>query len=179
MDLIPSFAVDHTKIVPGIFESRVDMVEGRMVTTFDIRLKRPNREPTIDPAAMHTMEHVVATFLRNHSLWKDELIYWGPMGCLTGFYMIVKGRPAPRVLYPIVMEAFGYLSNYEGEVPGATPENCGKYLMHDLPMARFEAQKYVEYLESYADRPEEQEEIFEYPKVERLRLKDGQDFFDS
>ena len=92
--LIPSFSVDHTKIVPGIFESRVDTLGGETVTTFDIRLKRPNREPSVDPAAMHTIEHVVATYLRNHPEWKDQLIYWGPMGCLTGFYIIVKGHPA-------------------------------------------------------------------------------------
>ena len=94
MDLIPSFAVDHTRIVPGIFESRVDTVGGEYVTTFDVRMKTPNAEPAVAPAAMHTIEHVVATYLRNHPYWKDQLIYWGPMGCLTGFYILVKGRPA-------------------------------------------------------------------------------------
>lgn len=174
MDLIPSFSVDHTKIVPGIFESRVDTLGGERVTTFDIRLKRPNVEPSIDPAAMHTIEHVVATYLRNHPYWKDQLIYWGPMGCLTGFYIIVKGRPASSEMYPIILEAFRHTSAYEGEVPGATAENCGKYLMHDLPMARWEAQRYVAYLES-ADK----NLIFEYPRTQRLTLEDGQAFFDS
>lgn len=93
MDLIPSFSVDHTRIVPGIFESRVDTIGEEMVTTFDIRLKRPNREPAIDPAAMHTIEHIIATYLRDHDYWKNQLVYWGSMGYLTGFYMIVKGRP--------------------------------------------------------------------------------------
>lgn len=174
MDLIPSFTVDHTQIVPGIFESRVDVVGDKYVTTFDVRLKRPNREPSIDPAAMHTMEHIVATYLRNHPTWKNELVYWGPMGCLTGFYIIVKGRPAARDMYPIILEAFEHMSSFEGEVPGATPQNCGKYLMHDLPMARWEARRYVEYLKS-ADKSR----IFEYPKTERLTLDDGQEFFDS
>jgi S-ribosylhomocysteine lyase len=174
MDLIPSFAVDHRRIVPGIYESRVDVLGDETVTTFDVRLKRPNREPSIDPAAMHTMEHIVATYLRNHPAWKDELVYWGPMGCLTGFYLIVKGRPAARDLYPIVLESFQYMSAFEGEVPGATPENCGKYLMHDLPMAKWEAERFVEYLTN-ADK----DVIFEYPKAERLTLDDGQEFFDS
>lgn len=174
MDLIPSFSVDHTKIIPGIYESRVDTVGDALVTTFDVRLKRPNAEPAIDPAAMHTMEHIVATYLRNHSYWKDQLIYWGPMGCLTGFYIIVKGRPAASEMYPIILESFRHMSQYVGEVPGATPVNCGKYLMHDLPMARWEAAKFVEYLEN-ADKSA----IFEYPKGDRLTLEDGQAFFDS
>ena len=174
MDMIPSFSVDHTKIVPGIFESRVDIIGNETVTTFDVRLKRPNAEPSVDPAAMHTMEHVVATYLRNHPEWKDRLIYWGPMGCLTGFYIIVKGRPRASDMYPILLESFQYMSEFEGDVPGATPENCGKYLMHDLPMARWEARKYVEYLKT-ADRSL----IFEYPKTERLTLEGGREFFDS
>ena len=174
MDLIPSFSVDHTRIVPGIFESRVDVLGSELVTTFDVRLKRPNVEPSIDPAAMHTIEHVVATYLRNHAEWKDKLIYWGPMGCLTGFYIIVKGRPSASEMLPIIVEAFRYMSEFEGEVPGATPENCGKYLMHDLPMAKWEARRYVDYLNS-ADRSA----ILEYPKTERLTLKGGQAFFDS
>ncbi len=174
MDLIPSFAVDHTKIIPGIYESRVDTLGDALVTTFDVRLKRPNAEPSIDPAAMHTIEHVVATYLRNHPYWKDQLIYWGPMGCLTGFYIIVKGRPAASDLYPIILEAFRYVSAYEGEVPGATPKNCGKYLMHDLPMAKWEAARFVEYLET-ADK----DLIFEYPKTERLQVGANKRFFDS
>ena len=174
MDLIPSFSVDHTKIVPGIFESRVDTLGSETVTTFDVRLKRPNMEPEIAPAAMHTIEHVVATYLRNHPEWKDKLIYWGPMGCLTGFYIIVKGRPAAAQMYPIILEAFRYMSEFEGDVPGATPQNCGKYLMHDLPMAKWEAKKYVEYLLN-ADKSQ----IFEYPKTDKLKLQGGQEFFDS
>ena len=174
MDLIPSFTIDHTKIVPGIYESRVDAIGDEYVTTYDVRVKIPNGEPSIDPAAMHTIEHVIATYLRNHPDWKDRLIYWGPMGCLTGFYIIIKGRPASSELYPIILEAFQHLADYEGEVPGATAKNCGKYLMHDLPMAKWEAQRYVEYLKT-ADHTK----IFEYPKTESLVLDDGQTFFDS
>jgi len=139
-----------------------------------VRLKTPNAEPAIAPAAMHTMEHVIATYLRNHPAWKDRLIYWGPMGCLTGFYIIVKGRPAAADMYPILLEAFRHLSEFEGPVPGAAPENCGNYLMHDLPMAKWEARKYVEYLTN-ADKSV----IFAYPETERPTLKDGQAFFDS
>lgn len=174
MDLIPSFSVDHTKIIPGIYESRVDAMGEALVTTFDVRLKQPNAEPAIAPAAMHTMEHVIATYLRNHPEWKNELVYWGPMGCLTGFYIIVKGRPAASEMYPILLEAFRYMRDFEGEVPGATPENCGNYLMHDLPMAKWEADRYVAYLEN-ADK----KAIFEYPKTERLKLDSDRAFFDS
>ena len=174
MEMIPSFSVDHTRIVPGIYESRVDLLGDEYATTFDIRLKKPNAEPAVAPAAMHTMEHVIATYLRNHPVWKDQLIYWGPMGCLTGFYMIVKGRPAAADLYPILLESFRYLRDFEGPVPGAAPENCGNYLMHDLPMARWEANRFVDYLE-HADK----NLIFAYPQQDRLQLKDGQAFFDS
>ena len=174
MDMIPSFSVDHTRIIPGIYESRVDTLGGMTVTTFDVRLKTPNAEPAIAPAAMHTMEHVIATYLRNHPQWKEQLIYWGPMGCLTGFYIIVKGRPAAADMYPILLESFRYMSEYEGDVPGATPQNCGNYLMHDLPMAKWEAAKYVSYLVS-ADK----DRIFEYPRADKLKLDDGQEFFDS
>ena len=174
MDLIPSFSIDHTKIIPGIFESRVDTIGDEVLTTLDVRLKQPNAEPAVAPAAMHTMEHVIATYLRNHPEWKDKLIYWGPMGCLTGFYIIVKGRPAASEMYPVMLESFRYMSDYEGEVPGATPENCGNYLMHDLPMAKWEARKYVEYLTGV-----DKSRIFEYPRTEKLKLENGQEFFDS
>lgn len=174
MNLIPSFTVDHTQIIPGIYESRVDTLGEALATTFDVRLKRPNAEPGIAPAAMHTMEHVIATYLRNDPEWADKLIYWGPMGCLTGFYIIVKGRPAASDMYPILLKAFRYMRDFEGEVPGATPVNCGAYLMHDLPMAKWEAARYVAYLEN-ADM----NKIFTYPKTERLKLEDDQTFFDS
>ena len=118
MELIQSFSVDHTKIVPGIFTSRVDYLGDFTVTTYDIRLKKPNREPAIDVLAMHSLEHIIATFLRNNDDWKDEVIYWGPMGCLTGFYLILKGSRAPKELYELLLSSFRAVEEYD-EVPGA------------------------------------------------------------
>lgn len=174
MELIQSFSVDHTKIVPGIFTSRVDTVEGGTVTTYDVRLKRPNKEPVIDVAAMHSLEHIIATYLRNEPDWKDEVIYWGPMGCLTGFYLILKGSRAPKEIYPLLLSAFKSVEN-NTEVPGTAPVNCGHYLMHDLEMAKWYAVEFASYLEENADNSA----IFEYPKTERLTVNDGQQFFDS
>ena len=142
--LIASFQVDHTRIGYGIFVSRRDAVNGAYVTTFDIRMKRPNAEPAIHANAMHMIEHVVATYLRN-SAFKDHVVYWGPMGCLTGFYFLVSTAHAilPREIEPLVRAAFRHLANYRGPVPGATPVNCGNYLFHDLPVAKFEARAFL------------------------------------
>lgn len=148
MEMIPSFQVDHEKLLPGIYESRVDVIGEEMVTTFDIRMKRPNAEPVIHGNAMHTIEHIVATFLRNDRLWKDKVVYWGPMGCLTGCYLIVKGRPSSKEILPIMIEAFKNVSEFEGEIPGATPVNCGNYIFMDLNSAKYEAKKFVEVLEN-------------------------------
>ena len=174
MELIQSFSVDHTRIIPGIFVSRVDTVAGASVTTYDIRLKRPNREPVIDVAAMHSLEHIIATYLRNDPEYKDEIVYWGPMGCLTGFYLIMKGDRTPQEIYELLLSAFKSVDDTE-EVPGATPVNCGHYLMHNLGMAKWYAAEFVTYLEANRDNPE----IFEYPKTDRLVTDDGQHFFDS
>nr|MBO4517307.1 S-ribosylhomocysteine lyase [Clostridia bacterium] len=174
MDLIPSFSVDHTKIVPGIFTSRQDIIGRGKITTYDIRLKKPNIEPAIDVAAMHTLEHLIATTLRNDAEWKDEIIYWGPMGCLTGFYLILKNARSPREIYPLMLKAFKAVQTAE-TVPGATAKNCGQYLMHDLKSAKRYAAEFVKYLEKNADNPK----IFEYPKTDRLLTDDGKRFFDS
>jgi S-ribosylhomocysteine lyase len=174
MELIQSFSVDHTLIVPGIFTSRVDYLGEYFVTTYDIRLKRPNREPVIDVAAMHSLEHIIATYLRNDPDWKDEVIYWGPMGCLTGFYLILKGNRASKDIYELILKAFKSVSSVE-EVPGTTPQNCGYYRMHNLEMAKWYAKEFASYLEENADN----DAIFEYPKTERLVTDDGQHFFDS
>ncbi|MBQ2605039.1 MAG: S-ribosylhomocysteine lyase [Clostridia bacterium] len=174
MEMIQSFSVDHTKIVPGIFISREDIVGGGKVTTYDIRLKRPNREPVIDVAAMHSLEHIIATFLRNDPDWKDEVIYWGPMGCLTGFYLILKGSRSSREIYELVLSAFKSVEKADA-VPGAAPVNCGHYLMHNLGMAKWYAAEFAEYLESNSENAG----IFEYSKTERLVTDDGQHFFDS
>jgi len=174
MELIQSFSIDHTAIIPGIFLSRADKVGGGMVTTYDIRLKKPNREPAIDVAAMHSLEHLIATHLRNDPVWKDDIVYWGPMGCLTGFYLILKGNRAPHELYDLMLDAFRSVATAE-EVPGATEVNCGHYRMHNLAMAKWYAAEFVDYLVANADNPQ----IFEYPKTQRLKTGAGQDFYDS
>ena len=144
--LIPSFTIDHTRLMPGIYVSRQDDVNGTPVTTYDIRMTMPNREPAIGCGAMHTIEHLVATFLRNDSQWKDRIVYWGPMGCLTGCYLIMKGAFSPEELRPLIMEAYRYVAGFEGEVPGTTPATCGNCLLHDLPMAKYEASRYLKRL---------------------------------
>ncbi len=174
MDLIPSFSVDHTRIIPGIFTSRVDTLGDQKVTTYDVRVTRPNIEPAVDVAAMHSLEHIVATYLRNDPEWKDQIIYWGPMGCLTGFYLILKGNRAPEEIYGLVLRAFQSVEDSQ-DVPGASPENCGNYLMHNLGMAKWYARKFAAYLTENADRPE----IFQYPQAQRLVTEDGRQFFDS
>ena len=174
MKLIPSFSVDHTAIVTGIFTSRVDTVGDNVITTYDIRVTRPNREPAVDVAAMHSLEHIIATYLRNDPEWKDQVIYWGPMGCLTGFYLILKGNRAPKEIHGLLLNAFRSVDDAQ-TVPGTTPENCGHYLMHNLGMAKWYAAKFADYLEENGDNPF----IFEYPKTKRLVTDDGQQFFDS
>ena len=153
MKKIPSFTIDHIRLERGIYVSRKDNVGGEVVTTFDVRMKEPNREPVLSPSAIHTMEHLVATFLRNHSVWADRIIYWGPMGCLTGNYLIVKGDLASADVLPLLREAFAFVAAYEGEVPGATAHDCGNYLLMNLPEARWEASKYLrEVLENISDK---------------------------
>ena len=174
MELIQSFSVDHTRIIPGIFTSRVDTLGEHSVTTYDIRLKKPNREPVIDVSAMHSLEHLIATFLRNDPDWKDEVIYWGPMGCLTGFYLILKGSRAPREICGLMLRAFRAVEE-ASEVPGATAVNCGNYLMHNLNMAKYYAKEFADYLEANA----ENDAVFECPATERLVTGDGRDFYDS
>ena len=174
MELIQSFSVDHTRIVPGIFTSRVDELGEYRVTTYDVRLKRPNIEPAIDVAAMHSLEHIIATYLRNDPDWKDEVVYWGPMGCLTGFYLILKGDLPSRDLYSLLLGAFHSVKDVQ-EVPGATAVNCGTYRMHNLDMAKWYAGEFADYLEANA----ENSAIFDYPRAERLTTADGQSFYDS
>lgn len=174
MDLIPSFSVDHTRIVPGIFTSRVDVLGNEKVTTYDVRVTRPNIEPAVDVAAMHSLEHLIATYLRNEPDWKDQIIYWGPMGCLTGFYLILKGNREPREIFDLLLRSFQSVESAE-DVPGASAENCGSYLMHNLAMAKWHARKFAAYLAENAENPE----IFEYPRSERLVTEDGRQFFDS
>ena len=145
MEKIESFKVDHTKLSRGIFVSRRDFNKNGEViaTTFDVRMKEPNREPVLNIAECHTIEHIGATFLRNHPVWKDETIYFGPMGCRTGFYVIFKGELSSDDVKDIITEMFQFIANFEGDVPGADPYSCGNYLDQNLPMAKFEAKKYL------------------------------------
>ena len=174
MDLIPSFSVDHTKIIPGIFTSRVDTLGDERVTTYDVRVTRPNAEPAVDVAAMHTLEHIIATYLRNDPDWKDQVVYWGPMGCLTGFYLILKGDRTPQAIFDLILCAFKSVEDVQ-DVPGAEAKNCGHYLMHNLGMAKWYAAKFVRYLTENKGKTE----IFEYPRAERLVTDDGREFYDS
>ena len=174
MELIQSFSIDHTAIIPGIFTSRKDKINNDIITTYDVRLKKPNREPAIDVAALHSLEHIIATFLRNDPDWKDQIIYWGPMGCLTGFYLILKGDRPPKEIYNLILNAFKSVDKSK-IVPGATKVNCGNYLMHNLDIAKWYAAEFVKYLESNAKNSK----IFEYPKTDRLITSDGQQFYDS
>ena len=152
MKKIPSFTIDHNRLMRGIFVSRKDQVGNEAVTTFDIRMKEPNREPALGQGALHSIEHLAATFLRNHPTWADKIIYWGPMGCLTGNYLIVKGDITSADILPLVKETFAFVASYEGEVPGATARDCGNYLLMNLPEARWEARKYLsEVLENITD----------------------------
>ncbi len=144
MDKIPSFTINHNLLLRGIYVSRKDNIGGDTVTTFDIRMKEPNREPALHPGALHTIEHLAATYLRNDPEWKDNIVYWGPMGCLTGNYLLMKGELQPSDIVELMKRTFRFVAEFEGEVPGAAPKDCGNYLLHDLPMARLEARRYLE-----------------------------------
>ena len=143
MDKIPSFTINHERLLRGIYVSRKDNVGGDVVTTFDIRMKEPNREPAIHPGALHTIEHLAATYLRNDKEWKERIVYWGPMGCLTGNYLLMRGDLMPEDIVELMQRTFRFVADFEGDVPGAAPRDCGNYLLHDLPMARWEARKYL------------------------------------
>lgn len=144
MEKIPSFTINHKLLLRGIYVSRKDTVGGETVTTFDIRMKEPNREPTLHPGAIHTIEHLAATYLRNNPQWRDRIIYWGPMGCLTGNYLVMRGDLQSCQIVQLMRDTFKFIADFEGDIPGAAPQDCGNYLLHNLPMARFEARKYLD-----------------------------------
>lgn len=143
MKKIPSFTIDHNHLLRGIYVSRKDSVGGETVTTFDIRMKEPNREPVVHAGALHTIEHLAATYLRNDPEWKDRIIYWGPMGCLTGNYLLMRGDLEPKDIVGLMQKTFKFVADFEGEIPGTAPKDCGNWLLHDLPMARWEARKFL------------------------------------
>lgn len=144
MERIASFTVDHKKLNRGIYVSRIDEINGNYITTFDVRMKLPNREPVINIAELHTMEHLGATFLRNHPTWKDKVVYFGPMGCRTGFYVILKGKLESKDIIDLMKELYKFMAEFKGEIPGATAIECGNYLDQNLAMANFESKKFLE-----------------------------------
>ncbi|MGF0032712.1 S-ribosylhomocysteine lyase [Bariatricus sp. SGI.154] len=144
MEKITSFTIDHLRLVPGVYVSRIDYVAGNPVTTFDIRMTSPNDEPVMNTAEVHTIEHLAATFLRNHETYADKTIYFGPMGCRTGFYLLLAGQYESRDIVPLMTEMFTFIADFEGEVPGASAKDCGNYLDMNLPMARYLAKKYLD-----------------------------------
>jgi len=153
MNKIPSFTINHLCLLRGIYVSRKDIVGDQVITTFDIRMKEPNREPVLGAGALHTIEHLAATFLRNHPQWGERVIYWGPMGCATGNYLLMKGDLKPQDIESLMQETFRFIATFEGKVPGAAPRDCGNYLLHDLPMAKYESAKYLkEVLEVMEDK---------------------------
>lgn len=152
MEKIASFTVDHLRLVPGVYVSRVDQVAGNPITTFDLRMTRPNKEPVMNTAEVHTIEHLAAAFLRNHAEYADKTIYFGPMGCRTGFYLILAGSYKSKDIVPLLKEMYTFMAEFEGEVPGAAAKDCGNYLDMNLPMAKYLSKKYLtEVLENITD----------------------------
>lgn len=148
MEKIASFTVDHIKLLPGLYVSRKDKVGAETVTTFDLRLTKPNEEPVMNTAEVHAIEHLGATYLRNEPTWKDKVLYFGPMGCRTGFYLLLAGDYSSREVLPLVTECFRFIRDYRDAVPGASPKDCGNYLDMNLPMANYWGAKYVGVLEN-------------------------------
>lgn len=144
MEKIASFTIDHIRLQPGIYVSRKDTVGAEVITTFDLRMTSPNREPVMNTAEMHTIEHLAATFLRNHPTYQDRTIYFGPMGCRTGFYLLLAGDLSSKDILPLMVEMYEFIRDYKGQVPGASAKDCGNYLDMNLPMANWLAKRYLE-----------------------------------
>lgn len=144
MKKIASFTINHLKLEPGIYVSRRDYIGSEVATTFDIRMTRPNYEPVMNTAEVHTLEHLGATFLRNHEKYSDKVIYFGPMGCRTGFYLILAGNLESKDIVELVTEMYEFMSEFEGDVPGASARDCGNYLDMNLPMAKYVAKRFLD-----------------------------------
>lgn len=145
MEKIASFTIDHCRLNRGIYVSRRDVTpSGDTITTFDIRMTLPNREEALSPRALHAMEHLVATYLRNRPDWRDRVVYWGPMGCCTGNYLLLQGDLSPHDVLPLVTDAMEFVAGFSGDIPGATPRDCGNYSFMDLEAAREAARRYLE-----------------------------------
>ena len=154
MNKIPSFTIDHTRLLRGIYVSRRDTTpSGDVITTFDVRMTEPNRQPALTPESLHALEHLAATYLRNNPQWKDRIVYWGPMGCCTGNYLIVQGELESADVVDLLRDTMDFVARFEGEVPGASPRDCGNWSFMDLEQARKDARRYLH--EVLADiRPE-------------------------
>lgn len=144
MEKITSFTIDHIRLQPGVYVSRKDKVGAETITTFDLRMTSPNEEPVMNTAEVHTIEHLGATFLRNHPEYGPKTIYFGPMGCRTGFYLLLAGDYSSRDILPLITEMYEFIRDFRGEVPGASAKDCGNYLDMNLPMANFLAGRYLE-----------------------------------
>ena len=151
MEKITSFTIDHLKLVPGLYVSRKDFAGEQVITTFDIRMTNPNEEPVMNTAEVHTIEHLAATFLRNHAEYADKTIYFGPMGCRTGFYLILAGSYESKDIVPLLKEMYTFMAEFESEVPGAAAKDCGNYLDMNLSMANYWGRKYAALLENIDD----------------------------
>lgn len=152
MKPIASFTINHETLLPGVYVSRKDSVNGQTVTTFDIRMTAPNREPVMNTAEVHTIEHLAATFLRNHPVYGSRILYFGPMGCRTGFYLLLAGDADSKDIVPLMKELFAFMADYEGAVPGADARSCGNYLDMNLPMARLLSRRFLnEVLKNISD----------------------------
>lgn len=144
MDKIASFTIDHIKLEPGLYVSRIDKFGDAFITTFDIRITSPNDEPVLNTAELHTIEHLCATFARNDREWAERIVYFGPMGCRTGCYLLVEGKLSSKEIVPFMTKMFEFVRDFEGDIPGAKPEECGNYLDQNLPMAKYVARRYLE-----------------------------------
>ena len=144
MEKIASFTIDHLKLVPGVYVSRKDTIGREVITTFDLRMTSPNDEPVMNTAEVHTIEHLAATFLRNHPVYGNKTIYFGPMGCRTGFYLLLAGDLTSKEIVPLMIEMFEFIRDFKDEVPGASPKDCGNYLDMNLPMANYLAKCYLD-----------------------------------
>jgi len=148
MEKIPSFTIDHCRLLKGAYVSRIDNVEDYFLTTYDLRMKQPNAEPVLHTAEIHTIEHIGATYLRNREDIKNDVIYFGPMGCRTGFYLILKGKKMSEDILPLLKDLFEFITRFEGEIPGASAKDCGNFRDMNLPMAKYESNKYLDVLQS-------------------------------
>ncbi len=158
MEKIASFTVNHLTLQPGLYVSRKDRIGVETVTTFDLRITSPNDEPVMNTAEVHAMEHLGATYLRNDPVWKERVVYFGPMGCRTGFYLLLAGDLTPEDVLPLVRDCFQFIRDYRDEIPGASPRDCGNYLDMNLPMANYWAARYTA--------------LLEHPSADRLRYPD-------